>query len=103
MGSKAGAHMRFYVSKIQGHFSPAPHFAAARCLWCNQRALVFESGVLELRFRWGRTIDQKWPQCLGCCVRHHHITATSMVCADDIKLLRENKYRKEKHRSCIRC
>jgi hypothetical protein len=51
-----------YVSKIQGHFSP--HFwVTARCLWCSQRELVNESGVLELR--WGCTIGQKMAAVLG--------------------------------------
>jgi len=53
---------------LNRHFSPPPCFAT-RCLWGNQRALVVESEVSELR--WGRTTDQKWSQCLGRFVRHH--------------------------------
>jgi hypothetical protein len=48
----------------------------AGCLSCNQRALVDESGVDEVR--WGRTIDQKWPQIFGCFVGYHPVTVTSM-------------------------
>jgi hypothetical protein len=43
-------------------------FFSGRCLWSNQRALVDKLGVLELR--WGRTIDQKWPQYLGHFLCH---------------------------------
>jgi hypothetical protein len=68
------AQLRCYASKIQGHFSP-PSCFIARCLWCYQRALVDESGVLQLR--WGRTIHQKLPQCLGRFLRHHPIKVTS--------------------------
>jgi hypothetical protein len=65
-----------YVSKIQGRFSP-PLYFTARCLWCNQRALMNESGVLELR--WERTINQKWLQCLGRFVRHHSLSFWSSL------------------------
>jgi hypothetical protein len=34
-----------------------------------------EAGVLELR--WGRTIDQKWPQCVERFVRYHAVKVTS--------------------------
>jgi len=54
-------------------FSPTPSFTA-RCLWCNQR-LLHKPGVLELR--WGRTIDHKWPQCLGRFVRYHPVRVNS--------------------------
>jgi hypothetical protein len=37
---------RYYVSKIQGHFSLGPCFAS-RCVCCNQRALVDESEVIR--------------------------------------------------------
>jgi hypothetical protein len=53
---------RCYAGKIQGHFLPSP-WVTARCLWCRQRALMDESGVLELR--WGRTIRQKMVAVLG--------------------------------------
>jgi hypothetical protein len=56
------AWLRCYVRKIQRHFS-APSWVIARRLWCSQRALVDESGVLELR--WGRTIGQEMAAVLG--------------------------------------
>jgi hypothetical protein len=45
-----------YVCRIQRRFFPPP-WVTARCLWCNQTALMDESGVLELV--WGHTIEQK--------------------------------------------
>jgi hypothetical protein len=45
-----------YVCRIQRRFFPPPRVTAI-CLWCNQTALMDESGVLELV--WGHTIDQK--------------------------------------------
>jgi hypothetical protein len=56
------AWLRCYVSKIQGHFSSLP-WETARCLWCSQRALADDSGVLELR--WRRTTGQRMTAVLG--------------------------------------
>jgi hypothetical protein len=56
------ARVRCYANKTQGHFSPPP-WVTARCLWCSQRALVYESGVLELRR--GRKIGHKMAAVLG--------------------------------------
>jgi hypothetical protein len=50
------AWLKCYISKIQRCLSPPP-CVTARCLWCSQRALVIESGILELR--WECTIGQK--------------------------------------------
>jgi hypothetical protein len=82
------AWLRYYISKIQGHFLPS-FCITTRCLWCNQRALVDESGVLELR--WGHnTVDQKWPQCV--CVRRFvrhqpvKVTCNQCICVDMFEL-----------------
>jgi hypothetical protein len=39
-------HGRYCVCYIQGLFMPTPFFAT-RCLYCNQRALVDESGMIR--------------------------------------------------------
>jgi hypothetical protein len=56
------AWLRYYISRIQGHFSQPP-LATAICLWCSQRALVDGSGILELR--WGCTIGHKMAAVTG--------------------------------------
>jgi hypothetical protein len=56
------AWLRCYVRRIVGNFSTPP-WDTDRCLWCCQRALVDEWGVLELR--WGSTISQKIAAVLG--------------------------------------
>jgi hypothetical protein len=66
--------LRCYINKIQGQLLPPP-WVTARCHWCNQRALVDESGVLELI--WGGIVGhRKRFQCLGHFVWHHPATVT---------------------------
>jgi hypothetical protein len=67
---------RYFVGKIRGHFSPSFSWFANRLL-CP--LLPDGSGEWirnEPELRWGRTIDQKWSQCLGRLVWYHPATVT---------------------------
>jgi hypothetical protein len=41
-----GVWQRYYVDQMQGHFLPTLFFIT-RCLYCNQRALVDEAGIIR--------------------------------------------------------
>jgi hypothetical protein len=51
-----GVRQRYFVGKIQGHFSSTPCFAT-RCLCYSQKALVDELETIKTQM--GRKIDQK--------------------------------------------
>jgi hypothetical protein len=70
-----GVWQRYFAGKINGYLSPSFSLLRYYVLWCTQRALMDESGMILSDGEAQYII--RWPQCVGPFAWYYPVTVTS--------------------------